>query len=445
MKQGKENSLEGLQLDFCENIQNAGVQVSTVKASASVFREEQELTPIRVSDSISYMPWGRDNQMPFHILDLIEADETLSTCQAFNAEVCYGAGLHYNTSANNEVQEDVTDFIDANNIPAFFLGQCQDMMHFAFCVSVIILSKDRKKIVRVIRKEAMYCRFAPEEKNGKIPYIIYANWRKSVCAEEDMEVINLLDMHSPWDDLKNRIAKKNAPAKFAVVSKLPTADSTYYPIPTYGALFRGKWYDIKQLIGVAKAAKLSNSAPISYHVEIAKKYWEELIRSKGITDKKKQQEAVNEKKEEILKFLTKAENAGKAWFSTFYQTPDGKEQHEIIINKVDTTKSGGEWESDIAEAINMFCFTMRVHSNLVGSVPGKTQSNNSGSDKRELYTIAQALKKPYRDILFTTHKLICRFNGWKGVYPECPFIQLTTLDEHQDAKKVTMEGGEDDE
>ena len=49
----------------------------------------------------------------------------------------------------------------------------------------------------------------------------------------------------------------------------------------------------------------------------------------------------------------------------------------------------------------MFCFTMRVHSNLVGSVPGKSQSNNSGSDKRELYTIAQALQKPYHDLLFT--------------------------------------------
>ena len=40
----------------------------------------------------------------------------------------------------------------------------------------------------------------------------------------------------------------------------------------------------------------------------------------------------------------------------------------------------------------MMCFTMRVHSNLVGSVPGKSQTNNSGSDKRELYTIAQALQ-----------------------------------------------------
>ena len=86
----------------------------------------------------------------------------------------------------------------------------------------------------------------------------------------------------------------------------------------------------------------------------------------------------------------------------------------------------------------MICFTIRVHSNLVGSVPGKAQSNNSGSDKRELYTIAQALQKPYHDLLFTVHRIIIRFNGWQGVTVDVPFIQLTTLDEHQDAKQVKL-------
>ena len=71
-------------------------------------------------------------------------------------------------------------------------------------------------------------------------------------------------------------------------------------------------------------------------------------------------------------------------------------------------------------------------------MPGKAQSNNSGSDKRELYTIAQALQKPYHDLLFTVHRIIIRFNGWQGVHPEIPFIQLTTLDEHQDAKQVKL-------
>ena len=160
-----------------------------------------------------------------------------------------------------------------------------------------------------------------------------------------------------------------------------------------------------------------------------------------ITDRRKQQERIVREKQQILDFLTGAENRGKAWFSTFYVTPDGKEQHDVVINKIDDSKKGSDWETDIQEAINMICFTMRVHSNLVGSVPGKAQSNNSGSDKRELYTIAQALQKPYHDLLFTVHRIIIRFNGWKGVKPLVPVIQLTTLDQNSDADLVKVDDG----
>ena len=243
--------------------------------------------------------------------------------------------------------------------------------------------------------------------------------------------------------MKHRLEVKDPCRKFAVVSRIPTPDSTYYPIPYYASLFKGKWYNIKQLIGLAKESKLRNSAPIKYQIEISQKYWESIFRSEGITDRRKQQQRIVEEKQSILDFLTGEENSGKAWFSTFYISPDGKEQHDVVINKIDDSKEGGDWETDIQEAINMICFTMRVHSNLVGSVPGKAQSNNSGSDKRELYTIAQALQKPYHDLLFTVHRIIIRFNGWQGVHVEVPFIQLTTLDEHTDAKQVKLPNSND--
>ena len=166
---------------------------------------------------------------------------------------------------------------------------------------------------------------------------------------------------------------------------------------------------------------------------------ERLIGCEGFTDRREQQKRIVREKQQILDFLTGVENAGKVWFSTFYVAPTGEVQHEVVINKIDSdNKEGGDWSTDIQEAVNMFCFTMRVHSNLVGSVPGKSQSNNSGSDKRELYTIAQALQKPYHDLLFTVHQMIIRFNGWQGCKVDVPFIQLTLLSEHEDAKLVNM-------
>lgn len=429
--------MDSLNFSSVENLPGSNARASFQVNSASVFKEDVDILPIAIDDKLSYMPWGGDNNMPFDILRLIEDDETLSTCQMFNAEVCYGSGLQYNCdAATAQTKAAVDEFLLDNDIASYFLGVCQDFKHFGFAVSVIILSRDGTRIVRLMRKEACYCRFAPADKSGKIPKILYANWRKCIADAKDIEVIELLDTAAPWQDLQNRLTAGTACRKFAVVSRVPTPDSTYYPIPYYASLFKGKWYNIKQLIGIAKESKLKNSAPIKYQIEISQKYWESIFRSEGITDRRKQQERIVQEKQSILDFLTGAENSGKAWFSTFYITPDGKEQHDVVINKIDDAKEGGDWSTDIQEAVNMMCFTLRVHSNLVGSVPGKAQTNNSGSDKRELYTIAQALQKPYHDLLFTVHRIIIRFNGWNGVVSECPFIQLTTLDEHQDAKQV---------
>ena len=406
--------------------------------SSEVFKEAEEISPRHVSDKVSYMPWGADDQMPYDIINLIESDETLSTCQMFNAEVCYGSGLVYQTDemCKQKVVNEVEEFFLDNDMASYFLGVCQDFKHFGFAVSVIILNEQGNKVVRMLRKEACYVRFAPANKEGVIPQVLYANWRNSVRAEQ-VEVIPLLNPQSPWTDLQAQV--KKGKRKFAVVSRVPTPDSTYYPIPYYASLFKGKWYNIKQLIGVAKEAKLKNSAPIKYHIEIAKSFWSNIFKAEGITDRVKQQERVNEEKDNIINFLTGMENSGKVLFSEFYVSPNGEEQHDVVINKIETDKEGGDWATDIIEAVNMMCFTMRVHSNLVGSVPGKSQSNNSGSDKRELYTIAQALQKPYHDLLFNVHRLIIRFNGWTGAYPDCPFIQLTTLDENKDAKQVSTE------
>ncbi len=422
-----------------ETLPGVHAAAALVRDGTAVFRDDTDIVPVRINDREEYMPWGADNMMPYNIMDLIEQDETLATCLLWNAQMCYGSGLRYNTGkVSQEVREKVDAWLIENSLPQYFLGVAQDLKHWGFAVSVIILSNDGKSIARLVRKEACYCRFAKADRQGKIKRVYYAMWRDSVTREQDIEKIELLDEISPYADLMGRMEKNTKERKFAIVTRVPTADHTYYPIPYWAAIFRSRWYNIKQLIGVAKEGKIKNSAPIKYLVEISDKYFERLYRQEGITDPKKQRERMLKAKSEILDFLAGAENSGKTWFANFYTTPDGKECHEVQITKIDTTKQGGDWESDIQEAVNMICFTLQVHSNLVGSVPGKSQSNNSGSDKRELYTIAQALQKPYHDLLFTVHHIICRFNGWKGVSVEVPFIQLTTLDENTDAKQVKV-------
>ena len=283
-------SFSDLNFNSVENVPGYEARAAFTVNSSSVFKEDIDIVPTIVDDTLSYIPWGGDNQMPFDILNLIEKDETLATCQIFNAEVCYGSGLRYDTCvATAKVKSEVEDFTLYNDLAAYFLGVSQDFKHFDFAVSVLILNEEGTKIVRLLRKEACYCRFAPADAKGRIPKILYANWRKTISARADIEVIDLLDSNAPWLDLQDRLAKGNRCRKFAIVSRIPTVDSTYYPIPYYAALFKGKWYNIKQLIGIAKEAKLRNTAPIKYHIEVGAKYWESIFRSEGITDRRKQQ------------------------------------------------------------------------------------------------------------------------------------------------------------
>ena len=51
--------------------------------TSEVFKEEHNIAPIIINDKMKYIPWGGDNQMPYNIIDLIESDETMSTCQMY--------------------------------------------------------------------------------------------------------------------------------------------------------------------------------------------------------------------------------------------------------------------------------------------------------------------------------------------------------------------------
>lgn len=91
-------SLSELNLNSVETLLGFKALAAFIVNSATVFREDDDIVPTIVDDTLSYVPWGGDNQMPFDLLALVEKDETLATCQCFNAEVCYGSGLQYWTA-----------------------------------------------------------------------------------------------------------------------------------------------------------------------------------------------------------------------------------------------------------------------------------------------------------------------------------------------------------
>lgn len=418
----------------------------------------------------SYIPWGEDNHLPDHLCQMVRADEVCAQNLHFAARLCYGTGLHFEGTAPNDncptesdlspfateslkpthkerphtresEAQQVKHFCQHNNLPAYFINQCVDMKYFAFSLAVIILNREGTAITRLHHKEALHARFAPAI-GGRIPYVYCTDWQAP--TPQSIERLPLLDEEDPLGDLQARLkggthrGQRYRPTnarKFAILMRFPTVGDPYYPEPTYTAVFRGGSYEEKRMISLAKRARLRNHSSLKYHVEIERGYWQRLCESMNITDPEQQVATVKARKEEIKNYLSGIENSGKVWFSAYYVDPNGQEVRDIRISIIERQKEGGDWGEDLNIAANTICYGFGLHPNLVGAVPGKSGMNNSGSDKRELYTMLQALETPYHQILLTAPRLVAHFNQWQHTTVSVGRIELTTLDTHHDFRE----------
>lgn len=428
-------------------------EMSEMTDSGDIFDEDgiPAAKPLPFFGKTFYIPFGQDDELPFHMIQLIGKDEIMSQNKYFNVLTCYGSGLQYKDYQTGEPTKnaEIRRWMLDNSLPEFFLEQATDMKYFFFSVAVVILSKDGSRIVQVRHKESCYCRFEQADSHGRINHIFYANWRKHPAKKSDIESIMLLDEKNPLGHLEvlmgrapgaDGLTKERTKArKFAILVRYPTPGLQYYPVPYYTAIFRGDWFDIKRLIGIGKKAKLKNHASVKYQVEVHKDFWYHICEEEHISDPLKIQERIKKEKENIKNFVAGIENSGKVWITGYYIDPNGNENRMVRINTIDAGKEGGDWSEDIQEAANMTCYGDNIHPNLVGATPGKSQSNNSGSDKRELFTLKQSLEKSWHDLMLKVHQVIIYYNGWQDkVEPDVPLIMLNTLDQHNDAKQVSL-------
>lgn len=438
-------------------IDDVKAAVTTVEDTTGIFDDFKiQYRPVPGRPKEMYAPFGPDNLLPYKIKNLIGSDEVTAQNKFFNVLACYGAGLTFQDEYGNVCSNaDAKRFRRRNSLSTFFLEQITDMKYFFFSVAVIILSKDGKQINRIVHKDACYCRLSKADKFGRIRYVYFANWQYNSPQASEVERIPLLREDDPLGDLMVKMGKepgqdgksleRTKERKFAILLRFPTVGCQYYPTPYYAAMFRGGSYFEKRLISAAKIAKIRNHASVKYQVEVEHKYWQKIVNEEHITDPLKAKERIKKEKENIRDFVAGVHNSGKAWITGYYVDPMGHEVRDIRVINIEGNKEGGDYADDINVAANTLCYADNTHPNLVGAVPGKSQNNNSGSDKRELFTMKQALETAFHDLLLRPIELVCEFNGWGDVVPTVPMIMLTTLDEHRDAKRVNPTQPKQDE
>lgn len=423
-------------------------------SSADLF-DKEPTQPVTVKGSSrGYVQWGPDNSLPQLIRDKVYDSDVMSPNMLFNVLTCYGRGVNYTRKDGSPIEEEeITTFFKRNRLIPLMWEAITDIKFWNFAVLVLILDKEGNKVVQLVHKEAMYIRLETcNPATGRIEHVLYANWEDRESAEHP-EVIELLDMRDPWGDMMIRLGRlpgpdgrtlKTAVRKFAFLVRIPTPGNKYYPFAYWMSTLRSGWYDLSVMVPKVKKAHMKSGMKIRYQVEIDKEFWNYLFQSEQITDPEKQKERRNKEIQNIKEFLSGLESGDKVWFSAYYIDPNKMEHRLVRINIIDTKKEGGDWIEDAEEAANFLCYAQGVHPHLNGATPGKNKGSQSGSDKRELFTMKQAIEKPVRDLLLEPLVLVADVNGW-DIRFDIPDIMLTTLDKGTDAKEVSQNKEEKDD
>ena len=445
------------------DIEEKGSPASKYQESHTIvddFDEDVNTIPFQMGKDIyHYVPYGEGDQVPFEVMKRISENMVASQCQLFNVQACYGQGVRFIDRETREdtQDEDIRRFCLRNSLHELFLEQTTDMKFFFTSITKIILSRDHSEIVQVRHREICFCRFARKNEEKDFKYVLYGNWKESQPDPKKTEAIQLLDFYDPLGDLMVRMGKEPDPqtgekrkapkdgqdCEFAILCRMATPGRQMYARPYYFSAFRDAWFDIYELIGIGKRFMIQNTSAPRLQIEVHDDYWDNVCDNENIVDPDKRKERIKQEKQNIIDFVCGPENAGKALISGYYVDPSGKEHSMVrVINLNQGKKEGGDWADDMQEAANTLCFVFGVHPNMIGATPGKSQMNNSGSDKRELFTMKQALEKPFHDVMMKPYHVVLHYNGWsEKVTVDVPMLMLTTLDENKDAEKVTTDNG----
>lgn len=134
------------------------VASDAITSTAYSSPEKDSVIPVYVgNNSYNVVAWGSDNQLPYKLSDMVERNSVLSQDKFFNVLTCYSRGIEYMDLATRgskhplpTADKNVKRFLMRNNMKRFFAEQITDLKYYFFCVSVVILSRDRSKIVRIV-------------------------------------------------------------------------------------------------------------------------------------------------------------------------------------------------------------------------------------------------------------------------------------------------------
>lgn len=418
--------------------------------------------------------WGDDNLLPQQLTLDIE------TCGILNAIIdmkarfalCNGilpAACRYNQNGEVEIVNIINDgeikeFLDRNNMYFNSFAWLKDFMGFRNGVARYMLNKGRDKIATMQRDDVTEMRYQlMDQVTGDISNIyLSASWDRigktiGTDNKQYLRTINLLDPRKPVADLEEKM-KSTSEVEFAMTFRHPAWGKKYYSMPLWYAA--RKWVRIAQRVPEFKEAIFKHAIQPQYMVLINKNFWTNYFsqprdgKKKNISEYSAQEleDLKNNFYDSIDKYLTGSENAGKAIFSEFDYSTDGKMMQDIEIKVIDNNMPEGQYLPESAVANSEIAFAEMFNPSIIGSnLPtGPYTNSQGGSNVREGILMQVIMHEFERKVLQQIMSVPKYINGWAKDYQTkdtffefiIPATIPTTLDTGASTKPMLTGSGD---
>lgn len=411
-------------------------------------KESHSRVPIEEKGSSKIAKWGDDNLYPDRFMGALKKNGAGSSSFRFNRAAHYGQGFRlWRGDSSDDGKEDrkivpinsipkVGEFFKANKMHRVFTEVIADLELWSLGWPEYILSNDYNEIVSVRRFQTSKMRYETiNPKTGLIENSYFSHkWTSGLTADSPfVQKIPVVDSYCSAEQVKEYCKSKKI-HKFMMPIFYPLIDETYYPEPEQHSVFRNGWMDVVNAIPEYKKHFSENQLNVKYMVYISEEYFLRVYQEdwENFTPDKKQ-EIRKELTNKIDEHLAGNKNAGKSIQSVVFKDDDGEWVKGIEVVPLKDENSGeGKGLLDSSAGNSEIMGAWGVDPNLMGvGIPGGKLNGDSGSNKREAFSIVNSLFKTKRETSLEMWRLLRDYNGWDAdLEGDFAVTELTTLDKN---------------
>lgn len=431
---------------------NDHFSVGMGKVSAVTFSDSKEkhstINPEETGSS-KIAPWGEDNRYPQNFMATLKKNGAGGSSYRFLKAAHYGQGFQIfreDTSKDGKRDRkiipiksltDINAFHRKCKIDRFFTEIIADLETFNLAFPEFILSNDYNKVVSIKRLQTAKMRYERiNPKSGLIENAYFChNWQSGTSVDSEfVQKIPVVDSYFGAEQIKEYCKAKKL-HKFTMPIFYPLIDETYYPEPDHHSVYRNGWMDVVNAIPDYKKAYSKNQLNIKYLVKVSEEYFLRTYEEdwKKFTPEKKK-EIRTQLTEAIDEHLSGNKNAGKSIQVTrFKDRTTGDWEDGITIEEIGTKNDGeGKGILDASAGNQEIMSAIGTDPNLMGAgIPGNKLGDSGGSNKREAFSILNALFKTKRETTLEPWRILRDYNGWdENLEGDFAVTNLTTLDKN---------------